>query len=34
VKINFQKTEAYYRVKDVLYLQVTSLLRDPLRVLV
>jgi len=34
VKISFQKTEAYYRVKDVLYLQVKSLLRDSLRILV
>jgi len=32
VKINFRKTEAYYRVKDVLYLQVKSLQRDSLRV--
>jgi anaphase-promoting complex subunit 5 len=34
VKINFQKTESYSRVKDVLYLQVTTLIKNPFRVVV
>jgi anaphase-promoting complex subunit 5 len=34
VKINFQKTESYRRVKDVLYLQVTTLKKNPSRVIV